>query len=81
MASATVTSKGQVTIPQSIRRALKVAAGDRLDFTIEGEGRVLMRPAARGLGQVKGLLHRHGRKPVRIEEMNAAIERRGQRKA
>jgi antitoxin PrlF len=72
---ATVTSKGQVTIPRSIRQALKVGIGDRLDFELETEGRVVVRPAVRGVGELKGLLRRAGRKPVTIEQMNAAIAR------
>jgi antitoxin PrlF len=74
---ATVTSKGQVTIPRSIRQALKVGTGDRLDFELETEGRVVVRPAVRGVGELKGLLRRAGRKPVTIEQMNAAIARQG----
>jgi AbrB family looped-hinge helix DNA binding protein len=79
MPRATVTSKGQVTIPRSIRQALKVGAGDRLDFVLEAENRVVVRPAVRDVAEIKGLLHRAGRKPVSIEEMNAAISRQGRR--
>jgi antitoxin PrlF len=77
MPTATVTTKGQVTIPKSIRQALKIAAGDRLDFILESEGRVVVRPATRGLGEIRGLLHGARRKPVTVEEMNAAIARHG----
>ena len=37
--SAIVTSKVQVSIPKAIREALKVHAGDCLDFVLEDEGR------------------------------------------
>jgi len=77
MPSATVTSKGQITIPRSIRQALKVGAGDRLDFVLEAEGRVVVRPAVGDVSDLKGLLHRAGRKPASIEEMNAAVTRQG----
>lgn len=79
MPSATVTSKGQVTIPQSIRRALKVDTGDRLDFVIEAEGRVVVRAAVDNANSLKGLLRRPGQKAVTIEQMNAAIARQGRR--
>lgn len=79
MPSATVTSKGQVTIPQAIRRTLKVAAGDRLDFVVDAEGRVVVRPAVRDVAEIKGLLRRVGRKAVSVAEMNAAIVRQGGR--
>ena len=32
---ATVTSKGQVTLPVAVRRALSISTGDRLEFTVE----------------------------------------------
>ncbi len=79
MPSATVTSKGQVTIPRPIREALKVSAGDRLDFVLEAGGRVVVRPATRDVSELKGLLHRGGRQPVSLEEMNAAILRHGRK--
>ena len=77
MPSATVTSKGQVTIPKSIRRALRVAEGDRLDFVVEQEGRVVVRVGAADVSDLKGLLHRPGRRAVSVEAMNAAIVRQG----
>ena len=73
MPSARLTSKGQVTIPQPIRQALKLSAGDRLDFVLEAGGRVVVRPAIRDVSELKGLLRRAGRKPVSLEEMKAAI--------
>ena len=77
MPTAKVTTKGQVTIPRAIRQALNVVAGDRLDFILEAEGRVIVRPATRGLAEIKGLLHEDRRRPVTVEEMNAAITRQG----
>ena len=73
MPSATLTSKGQVTIPRPIRQALKVSVGDRLDFVLEAGGRVVVRPAVRDVAELKGLLRRNERKPVSLEEMDAAI--------
>jgi AbrB family looped-hinge helix DNA binding protein len=80
MPSATITSKGQVTIPKAIRQALKVGAGDRLDFVLEGEGRVVVRPGVTDVTDLKGLLHRPGRRRVSLGEMNAAIARQGRRR-
>ena len=77
MPRATVTSKGQITIPRSIRQALKIGVGDHLDFVLEAEGRVVVQPSGRDVGELKGLLRRAGRKPVSIEQMNAAIARQG----
>lgn len=37
---ATITSKGQITLPASIRKELKIGTGDKLDFEVtpDGEG-------------------------------------------
>lgn len=77
MARATLTSKGQITIPRSIRRALNVEAGDHLDFELETGGRVVVRPSVRDVAELKGMLRRSGRKAVSLEEMDAAIARQG----
>jgi antitoxin PrlF len=75
MPTATVTSKGQITIPKEIRNLLQVEEGDRIDFLVEGHDRVLMRKPVRSLRSLKGLLYRKGRKPVSVEEMDRAIAR------
>ena len=49
MSTSTITSKGQATIPKRIREFLKVKAGDRLDFVIADDGRVLVRPGTVGV--------------------------------
>jgi AbrB family looped-hinge helix DNA binding protein len=76
MAMTTVTSKGQVTIPKPIREFLKIKTGDQLDFVIADDGRVLVRPATVAVEELKGLLHRPGRRPVTLAQMEAAIARR-----
>lgn len=40
MSTATVTSKGQITIPVEIRTKLDLQTGDRVDFVIDESGRV-----------------------------------------
>jgi len=42
--SSSLSSKGQVTIPQEIRNRLGVAAGDRIDF-VPDEGQIVIRPS------------------------------------
>ena len=75
MPSATVTAKGQVTIPKKIRELLRLKPGDRIDFVLD-EGRVVVRAATLDVARLKGLLHRPGRPPVSLEQMDAAIARR-----
>lgn len=44
VASSTISSKGQVTVPLEIRRRLGLKEGDRVEFFVEG-GRTILRPA------------------------------------
>ena len=73
MAVATLTSKGQTTIPKEIRDLLGLAPGDKLDFVVESDGRVVLRPATLDVRQLRGLLRRRGKKPVSLEQMDRAI--------
>ena len=76
MSTATLTSKGQITIPVAVREALRIEAGDRVEFVEVEPGRFEMIPATLPITALKGMF-RSDRKPVTIEEMNAAIARRG----
>ena len=78
MAAATMTSKGQVTIPQAVRRRLKLETGDRVEFVELPDGGFAMRPAIHDVRALKGLLRRQP-KAVTLEEMNAAVRVRGAR--
>lgn len=75
MSASTVTSKGQITLPKDIREHLNVGPGDRVDFVVEENGRVVVRPARSRLEQLRGMLRDRKRKPVSVEQMSAAIER------
>lgn len=79
MAVSTLTSKGQTTIPKEIRELLGLAPGDKLDFVVEGDGRVVLRPATLDVRSLRGLLHQKGRKPVSQEQMDEAIAAGAQR--
>jgi antitoxin PrlF len=71
MPSATVTSKGQITIPQAVRSALGVSFGDRIDFIEVEKGQFMIVPATCSIKELKGFI-RKGAKPVPIEEMSGA---------
>ena len=73
MAIATLTSKGQTTVPREIRDGLKLEPGDRLHFTLLPNGTVLMRTKKRTLATLAGLLHDPARKPVTLAQMNDAV--------
>jgi antitoxin PrlF len=65
MPTSTLTSKGQMVIPKTIRDRLKLEPGDRLDFIIREDGDILMRPISGDVRSLKGLLHRPGRQVIR----------------
>lgn len=73
MPKATITIKGQVTIPKSVRERLDWKTGDRLDFSVGPSGRVTVELATGEVRELRGLLNRPGREPVSVEEMDAAI--------
>ena len=77
MSIATITSKGQTTIPKEIRELLNLRPGDRINFMIEADGRVYIEPLSVKVEELSGILHNPGRIPVSIEQMNAAIEHCG----
>ena len=76
MTIATITSKGQVTIPKEIRDALTLNSGDKLEFEVNDRGDLLVRPVTRSVSDVFGRLQQSRPSAVTIEEMNRAIERR-----
>lgn len=75
MATATLTSKGQITIPVSVRVALGLEAGDRVEFVPSAGGRFELVPATVPITALKGSIRRP-KKVVSVETMNAAIARR-----
>ena len=72
MPSATVTSKGQITIPKPIRQVLGVHPGDRVVFWQAADGRVIVEPETVDLRSLRGSL-RSESEPVSVEQMNEAI--------
>ncbi len=73
MALATLTTKGQITIPKAVRDYLRVHAGDKIEFVITENREALLRPITKKVDDVFGRLHVTGRKPVSIEKMDAGI--------
>ena len=68
---AAITSKGQVTIPKSIREHLRVKPGDRVKFFIHPDGTVVILPKL-PVSALRGVLRWNG-PPATIEEMDEAI--------
>lgn len=78
MPASTLTSKGQITLPKSVRHRLQLAVGDRVEFVDTPEG-FLIRAATADIRELKGILPPRPQ-PVTIEKMNAAIARMADRR-
>jgi AbrB family looped-hinge helix DNA binding protein len=72
MPTSTVTSKGQITLPRDIRRALGLDAGDKVDF-VKVEGGFKLVPLRKDIRALKGRFAGRAKRPVTIEEMDDAI--------
>ena len=64
---ATLTSKGQMTIPKAIRDSLGMKAGDRMTFMLMPDGIVVLRVKNKRVSDLVGILHKKDRKTVPVE--------------
>jgi antitoxin PrlF len=76
MATATLSSKGQITIPLAVRQKLGVSTGDRVEFVELDNGQFALMPAVDDVRVLKGIVPKP-RRPVAIEEMRRVIAKRG----
>ena len=74
MYEATVTSKGQITIPKAVRERLNLEPGDTIYFDAQDDGSVLIVARNEPVEQLFGLLKgaRRRKRPLTVEEMNPA---------
>jgi AbrB family looped-hinge helix DNA binding protein len=76
MSKATVTSKGQITIPKAVREALGLEPGDRIAFHICDDGTVVFVPETVDLRDLFGVLKPKVR-GITVEDMKRAVRERG----
>ncbi|MBN8508375.1 MAG: AbrB/MazE/SpoVT family DNA-binding domain-containing protein [Burkholderiales bacterium] len=76
MTTATLTSKGQITIPADVRRALNVQTGDRVEFVQVQPGRFELVAATRSVRELKGMFGKPAR-TLSVEDMNRVIAEQG----
>lgn len=76
MPTATITSKGQITIPAAVRAALGVEAGDRVEFIQSESGHFEIVALTQPVTALKGLIRKPA-EPVTVEAMNEAITLQG----
>jgi AbrB family looped-hinge helix DNA binding protein len=76
MATATLTSKGRITIPAAVRDALGVRAGDRVEFVEVAAGRCEVIAANRSVTALKGMFGKSPR-TLSVGELSAVVAKRG----
>lgn len=75
MPLATISSRGQITIPAAVRATLSLKKGDKVNFIIIGN-EVKFIPVTKDITTLKGIIKKPS-KPVSIEEMNKTIRTKG----
>ena len=73
MSVATLTSKGQTTIPKDIRDGLGLAPGDQLDFHLLSNSSVILRVRRGALKDFIGILRKPGQRPLSLKAMDEGI--------
>lgn len=79
MTTATLTSKGQLTVPRDVRQRLGLDSGDRVEFVEIEQGVFAIKPVIDDIRSLKGLLKKPA-KPISVEDMNAAVRARAARR-
>ena len=80
--TAKITSKGQMTLPSKLRKALGVQPGDRVDLTLSKNGEVKMRKTSRSFDALRGIVRIDGaaaKLDQWIEEARADMATKGTR--
>ena len=76
MPSASLTSKGQITLPKEVRDALGVRTGDRVAFRAGPDGRYVIEAETLDLWDIKGAI-KPRRQGITLEDMKRTVRRRG----
>ena len=74
MTAATLTSKGQLTLPKDVRAAMGVGPGDRVDFIRMEDGNFAVLPATHSVKSLKGIIAQP-KTSVSLSDMDKAIAR------
>jgi len=72
---ATITSKGQVTVPKKIRDALDLDEGTEVEFVLEGTGRLVVRPKEPPMERLRTIRDRLAEHDVDLDEMRRKSKR------
>ncbi len=72
---ATLTSKGQITLPKEIRDRLGLDAGSILDFQILEDNTITARPIKPDARRIRGLLKSPHAASLTVEQMDEAVSK------
>jgi AbrB family looped-hinge helix DNA binding protein len=72
---ATLTTKGQITLPKEIRDLLGLDAGSILDFQVLPDNTITARAVRPDARQIRGLLKSPHAEPLTVEQMDEGIAR------
>ncbi len=75
MSAATITSKGQITIPKDVRSLLGLESGDKVSFIVDDQGAVSFVPMTKEVTTLKGIVAKPSQ-PVSVETMKATVKAR-----
>ena len=73
MPASTLTSKGQITIPQEIREELQLRKGQRLEFRVDAKGRLMLTPLTNDIRRLRGIVRSSRRRPPSLAAIRKAI--------
>ena len=72
MSRATITAKGQLTLPKDVRASMGVGPGDRVDFVRMEDGNFAVLPASQSVKRLKGLIGKPAKR-VSLKDMDRAV--------
>ena len=79
MVTATMTNKGQITIPKTVRDLLNLHSGDKIAFNMHGTNEAVLKPVTKTVDQIFGRLYKKGQVAKTVSEMNQTVAQRMRR--
>jgi antitoxin PrlF len=71
----TVTQQLLDELPDEVKERLHVRVGDKVEYVLQDDGRIVLRPASVSAASAFGMFHQPGMPAATVEEMDEAIER------
>ena len=68
MPTATLTSKGQITLPSELRRSLSLNSGDQIEFFNQADGSYALRPLTGSVRDLKGIVPKPAKPEIKTKQ-------------